>query len=121
MLYKLWLYSSTFLALLLVFYFYPKPFEDEFPLFNDLLTLLIFMPSVFVLISSLASLFDDLVRSQKVWIIVPLSLLGIGGFVWTMVGMFHTITIVLVIIIGIFIGVSHFGISKVLKKSKQLI
>ncbi|WP_210367887.1 hypothetical protein [Bacillus sp. REN3] len=115
--YKLWLYSSILLSLFLVFFFYPNPYEDMFPLFNDLLTILIFMPSVFVLISSLASLFDDLVRNHKLWIILPLCFLSVGGLGWKMLGIFHPLTIVLVLIFGIFIGVTHFGISKVLKQN----
>ncbi|RFU66800.1 hypothetical protein D0463_08650 [Bacillus sp. V59.32b] len=117
--YKVWLWVSSLISLFLVYVSnLPHPKEDMFLLFNDLISVFIFVPASFMLASSIISLLDDGLQKIRTWMII----LAIHALVLTIVSVklverFHIIPLSFILFVGTLLGVMHFSVSVTLKKN----
>lgn len=117
--YKVWLTISIMAALfLVVISFPPNSMEDEFPLFNDLISIFIFVPASFILSSSLISLLKDAFKNINIWVIISfISLITLLIVGLKLLAAFSVVTAFIILTTGILIGCCHFGITIFLKNN----
>lgn len=123
MIYYIWIVFSLLLSLYGVIFYWPNyaP-NDEFILFNDIATILIFTPSFFILcFSVLLQVSIMLLKNNerlKPLVYVSIYLISIVIFFVISIDKWTVMIIILVTLIGSVLGIFHYFLSVLIKKLK---
>jgi hypothetical protein len=114
LLYKVWMFINILISLILSIKFYPLgSFEDEFSLFNDFFTIIIYVPSVFILASSIIGLLVE-----KWYLIISLFIIVLVLIGFKLVSIYNFLSVVFILSGGLLIGCLNLTFTKLLKNRK---
>lgn len=124
---KFWIFLTSLVSIIGMIVFWPRYIDNDFPLFTDIFTVLIFLPSIFIFFSVLSFLINQFfIRKISFKILLSVILYGLSFLasyflfkdIWSV--NVRLITISLTSLVGLIHYLISYGLSLKFSNTKKL-
>lgn len=119
--YWFWIIVSIVSSSLISFYAIPTYTLDNYnAVIDDIFTIILFIPSISILVSSIAGIITRLLKWVPLKIFLPITLLVYSVCMdIKLIYYYSQVTTIFLIIFGLIIGSFHFSLTKLLEKKRD--